>query len=137
MKKLLFILIAIFITSTSVNAQGFANFKYKIVGKGSSGQEACSGTISGSGLVYGSIKINIPGEFSQSYGYESSKRIDSKNKIYQGSRPSRDFDTGWEDIHVQICSNNPNVRFVVIQHYTKRGLTGQEIYKTVVEYEND
>lgn len=110
--------------------------KYRIVGKGSSGQESCSGVIYiVRGASSSTIKLQLTDKFAQTYQVWSAKRIDAKNRIYHDYYATFDKNTDRTDVLVQICSNNSKVRFVVFRHYSNSKSFNDEIYKTIVEIE--
>lgn len=112
--------------------------KYRIVGKGSSGQTACSGYIyivpSASSC---SVKLKITNKFTQTYCVQGCETVDGMNRIYRSYGSLFGLNDDGTNVLVQICSHNPNVRFVVFQHFNENGVYAQDIYKTVKEIERD
>lgn len=112
--------------------------KYRIVGKGSSGQESCSGVIYiVRGASSSTVKLQLADKFTQTYQVWGAKHIDAMNRIYQDYYAKFDRNIDRTDVLVQICSNNSKVRFVVFRHYSNSNNFNDEIYKTIVEIEKD
>ena len=139
MKKLFLLLAMAIVGVASVFAQNyddaFCVAKYNIVGKGNSGQYSCSGTIYiMPGAPGNVVKVSENGGFAISYEVWEGKVLDGYTKVYTDrdnvyGASSRE---NYVDVYVQICSNNPNVRFVCLQYYNSGGVYKNVVYKTTV-----
>lgn len=142
MKKLFLLLALCLIGFSTTSAQQWRDdmhcmAKYNIVGKGNSGQQQCSGTIYIIPSFGAVVKIYENGGFATSYNVLGERVLDSHNKVFVDRDTLLGTATGrnYTDVYIQICSNNPNIRFVCLEHYNSNGVYKRVVYKTTVVYE--